>query len=125
MAAKFRIYQRIKRLFEREIILQRTINEKGFTGKPQSKITEEYNTTTIINSHDMNSVMTIGEKIVYLRKGIKEWEGTKDILITSDNNYLIDFVYSSELFKELREYLIKINKTSIENIITKVQDETD
>jgi phospholipid/cholesterol/gamma-HCH transport system ATP-binding protein len=54
----------------------------------------------------MNSVMTIGEKIVYLRKGIKEWEGTKDILITSDNKYLIDFVYSSELFKELREYLI-------------------
>ena len=90
-----------------------------------SEITEEYNTTTIINSHDMNSVMTIGEKIVYLRKGIKEWEGTKDILITSDNKYLIDFVYSSELFKELREYLIKINKTSIDNIITTVENETD
>jgi phospholipid/cholesterol/gamma-HCH transport system ATP-binding protein len=69
--------------------------------------------------------MTIGEKIVYLRHGIKEWEGTKDIIITSDNNHLIDFVYSSELFKELREYLIKINKTSIENIITKIDDETD
>ena len=90
-----------------------------------AEITEEYNTTTIINSHDMNSVMTIGEKIVYLRKGIKEWEGTKDILITSDNNYLIDFVYSSEIFKELREYLIKINKTSIDNIITTVENETD
>lgn len=90
-----------------------------------SEITKEYNTTTIINSHDMNSVMTIGEKIVYLRKGIKEWEGTKDILITSDNNYLIDFVYSSEIFKELREYLIKINKTSIDNIITTIENETD
>ena len=90
-----------------------------------SEITKEYNTTTIINSHDMNSVMTIGEKIVYLRKGIKEWEGTKDILITSDNKYLIDFVYSSEIFKELREYLIKINKTSIDNIITTVENETD
>ena len=90
-----------------------------------AEITEEYNTTTIINSHDMNSVMTIGEKIVYLRKGIKEWEGTKDILITSDNNYLIDFVYSSEIFKELREYLIKINKTSIDNIITTIENETD
>ena len=90
-----------------------------------AEITEEYNTTTIINTHDMNSVMTIGEKIVYLRKGIKEWEGTKDILITSDNNYLIDFVYSSELFKELREYLIKINKTSIDNIITTIENETD
>ena len=90
-----------------------------------AEITEEYNTTTIINSHDMNSVMTIGEKIVYLRKGIKEWEGTKDILITSDNKYLIDFVYSSELFKELREYLIKINKTNIDNIITTIENETD
>ena len=90
-----------------------------------SEITKEYNTTTIINSHDMNSVMTIGEKIFYLRHGIKEWVCTKDIIITSDNNHLIDFVYSSELFKELRKYLIKINKTSIENIITKVQDETD
>ncbi len=88
-----------------------------------SEITKEYNTTTIINSHDMNSVMTIGEKIVYLRQGIKEWEGTKDIIITSDNNHLIDFVYSSELFKELREYLIKINKTSIDNITTKIEDE--
>ena len=58
----------------------------------------------------MNSVMTIGEKIVYLRKGIKEWEGTKDILITSDNKYLIDFVYSSELFKELKNILSKLIK---------------
>ena len=69
--------------------------------------------------------MTIGEKIVYLRKGIKEWEGTKDILITSDNKYLIDFVYSSELFKELREYLISNNKTSIVNITTKLEDESN
>lgn len=79
-----------------------------------TEITQEYNTTTIINTHDMNSVMTIGEKIVYLRKGIKEWEGNKDILISADNNHLIDFVYSSELFKELRNYLI-INNKSIKN----------
>lgn len=83
------------------------------------EITEEYNTTTIINTHDMNSVMTIGEKIVYLKNGLKEWEGNKDILITADNQNLIDFVYSSELFKELRQYLLKIDKTTIENIITK------
>ncbi|MBS1572510.1 MAG: ATP-binding cassette domain-containing protein [Bacteroidetes bacterium] len=83
------------------------------------EITKEYNTTTIINTHDMNSVMTIGEKIIYLRKGIKEWEGNKDILISANNQYLIDFVYSSELFKELRKYLIATNQTSIENIITK------
>lgn len=83
------------------------------------EITKEYNTTTIINTHDMNSVMTVGEKIVYLRNGLKEWEGTKDDVIMAGNENLIDFVYSSELFKELREYFIKNNKTSIENIITK------
>ena len=59
---------------------------------------------------DMNSVMTIGEKIVYLRKGVKEWEGNKDILINAESQYLIDFVYSSELFKELRQYLLNNNK---------------
>src|SRR5690606_26039903 len=85
------------------------------------EITKEYNTTTIINTHDMNSVMTIGEKIVYLRLGIKEWEGNKDILITAGNKNLIDFVYSSELFKELREYLLENNKT-IDNTITKLED---
>jgi phospholipid/cholesterol/gamma-HCH transport system ATP-binding protein len=68
----------------------------------------------------MNSVMTIGEKIVYLRLGIKEWEGNKDILITAGNKNLIDFVYSSELFKELREYF-ENNKT-IDNTITKIDD---
>lgn len=82
-------------------------------------ITKEYNTTTIINSHDMNSVLTIGEKIVYLRLGIKEWEGNKDNVIMARNKHLIDFVYSSELFKELREYLLSNDKTSIKNIITK------
>ena len=70
------------------------------------EITRRYNTTTIINTHDMNSVMTIGEKIVYLRKGVKEWEGNKDILINAESQYLIDFVYSSELFKELRPKFI-------------------
>ncbi len=83
------------------------------------EITKDYNTTTIINSHDMNSVMTIGEKIVYLRLGIKEWEGNKDILINAGNKNLIDFVYSSELFKELRDYFLETNKTSIENVVTK------
>lgn len=83
------------------------------------EITKEYNTTTIINTHDMNSVMTIGEKIVYLKNGLKEWEGTKSQVVTAENKNLIDFVYSSELFKELRSYLLEINKTDIENHITK------
>ncbi len=71
------------------------------------EITQKYKTTTVINTHDMNSVMTIGEKIIYLRQGLKEWEGNKDILINADNKNLIDFVYSSELFKELRTYLLE------------------
>ncbi len=83
------------------------------------EITKEYNTTTIINSHDMNSAMTIGEKIVYLRHGIKEWEGSKDVLINADNKNLVDFVFSSELFKELRKYFLANKKTHINNIITK------
>lgn len=73
-------------------------------------VTREYKTTTIINTHDMNSVMTIGEKIVYLRKGIKEWEGNMNILINAESQHLIDFVYSSELFKQLRDYLLSHNK---------------
>ena len=73
-------------------------------------VTREYKTTTIINTHDMNSVMTIGEKIVYLRKGIKEWEGNMNILINAESQHLIDFVYSSELFKQLRDHLLSHNK---------------
>lgn len=77
------------------------------------EITREYNTTTIINTHDMNSVMTIGEKILYLRLGIKEWEGDKSMLTTAKNKNLIDFVYSSELFKQLREFMLESHQTSL------------
>ncbi len=77
------------------------------------EITKEYNTTTIINTHDMNSVMTIGEKILYLRLGVKEWEGNKDILATAKNKHLIDFVYSSELFKQLRDFMLENDQTSL------------
>ncbi len=79
------------------------------------EITQEYNTTTVINTHDMNSVMTIGEKILYLRHGVKEWEGNKEIVMTASNDNLLDFVYSSEIFKELRQYLLLNNKTSIQS----------
>ncbi|MGX9985133.1 ABC transporter ATP-binding protein [Chryseobacterium sp. POL2] len=77
------------------------------------EITKEYNTTTIINTHDMNSVMTIGEKILYLRLGVKEWEGNKDQLSTAKNKNLIDFVYSSELFKQLRQFMLESDQTSL------------
>ncbi|WKS95046.1 ABC transporter ATP-binding protein [Riemerella columbina] len=78
-----------------------------------TEITEEYNTTTIINTHDMNSVLTIGENIVYLRNGVKEWEGDKDIIIKATNPHLIDFVYSSALFKQVRETMLKNNQTNL------------
>ena len=66
-------------------------------------ITHEYNMTTIINTHDMNSVMGIGENIVFIHQGHKEWEGTKDEIITSDNRILNDFIFASDLFKKVKE----------------------
>jgi phospholipid/cholesterol/gamma-HCH transport system ATP-binding protein len=71
------------------------------------EITEEYNITTVINTHDMNSVMEIGEKIIFLKNGLKEWEGTKEEIFRTYNQAVVDFVYSSNLFKKVREaYLI-------------------
>ncbi len=68
-----------------------------------SDLTHEYNMTTIINTHDMNSVMAIGEKLVFLHQGKKEWEGCKDTILTSDNEYLNDFVFASEMARLLKE----------------------
>lgn len=66
-------------------------------------ITHEYGTTTIINTHDMNSVMGIGEHILFIYDGHKEWEGTKDEVVTSDNVRLSDFIFASDLFRKVRE----------------------
>ncbi|MFV0573093.1 MAG: ABC transporter ATP-binding protein [Xanthomarina gelatinilytica] len=71
------------------------------------EITEEYNITTIINSHDMNSVMQIGEKIVFLKDGLKAWEGSKETIFKTDNEVVTDFVYSSELFKKVRQMYLE------------------
>lgn len=71
------------------------------------EITEEYNITTVINTHDMNSVMEIGEKIVFLKHGKKAWEGTKEEIFNTDNEAITNFVYSSELFKKVREVYLK------------------
>ena len=67
------------------------------------EITDEYNITTVINSHDMNSVMEIGEKIVFLKDGLKAWEGSKETIFRTDNQTVTDFVYSSNLFKKVRK----------------------
>ena len=66
------------------------------------EITKEYNITTVINSHDMNSVIQIGENIVFLKDGIKIWQGTNKEILKSKNKQVEDFVYSSELLKKLR-----------------------
>jgi phospholipid/cholesterol/gamma-HCH transport system ATP-binding protein len=67
------------------------------------EITKEYNITTIINTHDMNSVMEIGEKIFFLKNGEKEWEGNNNEIFKSENESLNEFVYSSELFKKIKK----------------------
>ncbi|MBA7552818.1 Methionine import ATP-binding protein MetN [subsurface metagenome] len=70
-----------------------------------SDITHEFNITTIVNTHDMNSVMEIGEKIMFIHQGIKCWEGTKDDILTSNDKYLNDFVFASNLAKKIKETL--------------------
>ena len=69
------------------------------------EITKEYNITTVINSHDMNSVIEIGEKIIFLVSGEKNWEGTNKKILKTDNQSLTNFVYSSELLKKVKKYL--------------------
>ena len=70
------------------------------------EITYEYHITTVINTHDMNSVMQIGDQIVFIKKGQKKWEGSREEIINSTNQDLNEFIFSSELFKRLKN---KIN----------------
>ena len=67
------------------------------------EITKEYNITTIVNTHDMNSVMEIGENIAFINHGEIWWTGNKDELLNSDNKELNDFVFASKLFKRLKQ----------------------
>lgn len=71
------------------------------------EITEEYDITTVINSHDMNSVMEIGEKIVFLKDGLKEWEGSRHNIFKTENQAVTDFVYSSNLFQKVRKMYLE------------------
>lgn len=68
-----------------------------------SGITKDFNITTIINTHDMNSVMGIGENILFIADGRKEWQGNKDTIISSHNKKLNDLVFASDLFKKVKE----------------------
>ena len=66
-------------------------------------ITQEFGTTTIINTHDMNSVMGIGEHILYIYEGHREWEGTKDEVMTAENERLNSFIFASDLFRQIKD----------------------
>lgn len=68
-----------------------------------SGITKDYSMTTIINTHDMNSVMGIGENICFIYQGHKEWQGNKDEVMTSTNEKLNDLVFASDLFRKVKE----------------------
>ena len=65
-------------------------------------ITREFNICTIVNSHDMNSIMEIGDNVIFLKDGKKEWQGSRHEVFNSDNEALNDFVFASELFKKVK-----------------------
>lgn len=69
-------------------------------------ITQEYNMTTIINTHDMNSVMGIGENIIFIYEGEKAWQGKSDMIMESDDRRLTDFIFASDLLKNMRKIVI-------------------
>ncbi len=71
------------------------------------EITVEYNITTIINTHDMNSVLEIGDHVILMKDGYKVWEGSNKEVLTSQNKDVIDYVFKSNLFKTVREALLK------------------
>jgi phospholipid/cholesterol/gamma-HCH transport system ATP-binding protein len=70
-------------------------------------ITQEFQTTTIINTHDMNSVMGIGENIIFIHQGEAAWTGNKDQIMTSTNQKLNDFIFASDLFKKVKEDFVE------------------
>lgn len=76
-------------------------------------ITEEFGITTIINTHDMNSVMGIGEHILYIYEGHREWEGTKEEVVSSNNERLNNFIFASDLFRKVKEVELKGEQTNM------------
>lgn len=73
-------------------------------------ITHEYNITTVINTHDMNSVLGIGENIIFINKGYREWVGNKDQIVSTTNEALSDFVFATRLFQEVKDYMLANGK---------------
>ncbi len=77
------------------------------------EITTEFNITTIVVTHDMNSVMEIGDHIVYLHQGLKQWEGTNKEIIYSDNQLLNKFIFASEFLQDAKEMRMMEDKKSV------------
>lgn len=71
-----------------------------------SDITHEYNITTIINTHDMNSVLGIGENIIFINKGYREWVGDMNEIYHTSNEALNEFVFANDLFQKVKQYVI-------------------
>ena len=74
------------------------------------EITKEYKITTIINTHDMNSVMEIGENVLFMENGNKGWEGSNKEVFNTENQTVSNFIYSSNLFKKVRKVYQEENK---------------
>jgi phospholipid/cholesterol/gamma-HCH transport system ATP-binding protein len=66
------------------------------------ELTEEFNMTTIVNTHDMNSVLEIGDKVVFIYKGCKCWEGTREDILKTDNEALNNFVFATKLARQIK-----------------------
>ncbi len=71
------------------------------------EITQEYNITTIVNTHDMNSVMEIGDQVSFIHKGEKVWEGSRNDILTADNPNLNEFVFANNMAKTMKELMNK------------------
>ncbi|MBO9632253.1 MAG: ATP-binding cassette domain-containing protein [Chitinophagaceae bacterium] len=80
-----------------------------------AEITREYNITTIVNTHDMNSVMEIGDHIIYMHKGVKEWEGSNKEIIFSKNELLNEFIFASEFLKDAKDMRMLEQTGKIDN----------
>lgn len=80
-----------------------------------SDITHEYGMTTVINTHDMNSVLGIGEKIIFINKGHCDWQGNDKTIFRSTSQSLNDFVFASKLFQEVKEFLEREYETEENN----------
>jgi phospholipid/cholesterol/gamma-HCH transport system ATP-binding protein len=79
------------------------------------EITTEYQITTIVNTHDMNSVMEIGDHIIYMYKGLKEWEGSNKEIIFSKNERLNEFIFASDFLKDAKDMRMLEQSGKIDN----------